>query len=232
MTIQTNDEQEQWKECPEGDGSIFVSTLGRVAQIKFLKQNQRTVASKLSGKHYLCVSINGKKYAVHRLVLETFTPNPDPINLTQVNHKDENPENNVLSNLEWCSPEYNNNYGNHKSNVQKGMRKWMLKKAQERDELEKSQFDGKTESDLLVELLDDDTTPQKRQIIAKHLGVPYQEINTKLKRMFFRIPHDEALELIKSDNTESYMRRYLCHICGVNYQKFNTKVKRVESQAK
>lgn len=228
MTIQSDNQQEQWMEYPNEDGSIFVSTLGRVAQIKILNQVPRSHGSRLSGKNYLCVSTNGHKHLVHRMVLETFRPNPDPVNLTQVNHKDENPENNVLDNLEWCSPEYNNNYGNHKSNVQKGMRNWMLKKAQERDEMEKRQFEGKTESDLLVELLDDDTTSQKRQVIAKHLGVPYKEVNTKLKRMFFRIPHDEALELIKSDNTESHLRRYLCHICGVDYQKFNTKHKRVK----
>lgn len=45
---------------------------------------------------------------VHRLVALCFIPNPN--NLPQVNHKDENPANNHASNLEWCDQKYNVNY--------------------------------------------------------------------------------------------------------------------------
>jgi group I intron endonuclease len=51
----------------------------------------------------------GKNYKVHRLVAMAFIPNPD--NLPIINHKDENPSNNNVNNLEWCTYEYNNNYG-------------------------------------------------------------------------------------------------------------------------
>lgn len=44
-----------------------------------------------------------------------FIPNPD--NLPYINHKDENPSNNCVSNLEWCTPKYNVNYGNSLSKL-------------------------------------------------------------------------------------------------------------------
>ena len=41
-----------------------------------------------------------KTFQVHRLVAQTFIPNPN--NLPQINHKDGNPLNNDIDNLEWC----------------------------------------------------------------------------------------------------------------------------------
>lgn len=45
---------------------------------------------------------------IHRLVAETFISNPN--NLPIVNHKDENPANCHMDNLEWCTYRYNSNY--------------------------------------------------------------------------------------------------------------------------
>lgn len=59
---------------------------------------------------------------VHRLVATAFLPNPN--NLPHLNHKDENRANNALSNLEWCTPHYNNYYskaGYYKSLAGKGV---------------------------------------------------------------------------------------------------------------
>lgn len=53
---------------------------------------------------------NGSKsLAIHKLVAMAYLPNPD--NLPQINHKDENKENNYVNNLEWCTNKYNSNYG-------------------------------------------------------------------------------------------------------------------------
>lgn len=65
-----------------------------------------------SGYLYVCLyDFDGKSHKenIHRLVAETFIPNPN--NLPCVNHKDENKKNNSVSNLEWCTHKYNSNYG-------------------------------------------------------------------------------------------------------------------------
>lgn len=50
-----------------------------------------------------------KRLLIHRLVAAAFIPNPN--NYTEINHKDENPLNNRVNNLEWCDRKYNMNFG-------------------------------------------------------------------------------------------------------------------------
>lgn len=57
---------------------------------------------------------DGKHCFRHQLVMQAFKPNPNPLLYTEINHKDENPHNNNLNNLEWCTHKYNCNYGRRK----------------------------------------------------------------------------------------------------------------------
>jgi hypothetical protein len=68
-------------------------------------------------------SYNQKKRAVHRLVAETYLPNPN--NYSDVHHKDHNPRNNHLSNLEWCPHKKNCEYSRDKIGQNKSQ-KWLI----------------------------------------------------------------------------------------------------------
>ena len=106
---------EIWKVHPDITG-IEVSTLGRVRTLdRVVSSERRTqfikghVLKQQYSRGYLKVGIqvNGKqtmKY-VHRLMAQTFIPNPD--NLPEINHKDCNPSNNDADNLEWCTHQEN-----------------------------------------------------------------------------------------------------------------------------
>lgn len=110
---------EIWKALP-GVTEVEVSTFGMVrtldkevstkSGIRFIKG--RILKQQENNCGYLQVQfyINGKqtKKYVHRLVAQMFIPNPD--NLPQVNHKDCDRTNNNVSNLEFCTASYNNQY--------------------------------------------------------------------------------------------------------------------------
>ena len=85
-----------------------------------------------NGYGYLVVEFqkNGKKkhLRVHRLVAEAFVPNPD--DLPEVNHRDENKHNNHAANLEWCTSSYNKKYGSGiKSRSESMKRVWSQRRA-------------------------------------------------------------------------------------------------------
>lgn len=114
-----NNEKEIWRVHPDISG-IEVSTLGRVRTLDKLGSRENRTYSKKghvlkqsnssNGYPQVSVKVDVKwtSKRVHRLVAQTFIPNPD--NLPDVNHIDCNRKNNNVENLEWCTASYNNQY--------------------------------------------------------------------------------------------------------------------------
>lgn len=112
-----------WKEIAGYEGMYLISDNGEVVSLpRTVKSGEKTIHRKakpikahLRGREKLkyeavTLSKDGqrKSYSVHRLVANAFLPNPE--NLPEINHKDENPLNNKVENLEWCSRQYNIDY--------------------------------------------------------------------------------------------------------------------------
>ena len=104
--------EEIWTDIKDYNGEYQISTLGR---IKSFKQDPKGKIMKpiIRPNGYIKINLykngNMTTYSLHRLVAETFIPNPN--NYPEVNHKDCNPSNCAVSNLEWCTRQYNNTYG-------------------------------------------------------------------------------------------------------------------------
>ena len=120
---------EKWKEIQGTHGLYYVSNLGRVKSFsgrlpRILKQRKHRVKRKCGDAFYRSVNLwyNDKiNYRlVHRLVAEAFILNPNGYPI--INHIDENPANNEVTNLEWCTHKYNARYGKAQERRQKSLR--------------------------------------------------------------------------------------------------------------
>lgn len=111
---------EIWRDIKGTNGYYQVSSWGRVKSVdrcvigsdgRQIMRKGKLLSPYITKKGYLKVALylnnNGEntKFRIHRLVAETFIPNPQ--NLPEVNHIDGNKINNSVTNLEWCTGEYN-----------------------------------------------------------------------------------------------------------------------------
>lgn len=112
--------KEIWKDVQGYEDLYQVSNLGRVKslpKVVDIKRCKITLKEKMlsqieKGDYLsviLCNNRNRRQFSIHRLVAIAFIDNPN--SLPEVNHKDEDKHNNVVSNLEWCDRCYNQNYG-------------------------------------------------------------------------------------------------------------------------
>lgn len=97
---------ERWKPHPVFT-HLHVSDMGR---LKFMYGRVSRGGLQPNGYMRACIVHEQKQYHryVHRLVMETFSLNPDPETRPDVNHINHIKDDNRLVNLEWCSREENN----------------------------------------------------------------------------------------------------------------------------
>ena len=123
--------QEVWIDIDSYEGLYQISNLGRVRRLpKIITDvsqggvrkrlfDGRILSQSFAGCGYKSVMLSKdgcvKRHNVHRLVAQAFIPNPN--NLPEINHLDEDKTNNCVDNLEWCTPKYNSNYGNRNKKI-------------------------------------------------------------------------------------------------------------------
>ena len=127
--------KEEWWDIPGYEGYYQASTQGRIKSVDRTVRSRYgtqkckgTMLTPAVGRNYYRVTLvkegSKKLFTVHRLVATTFLPNPD--NLPQVNHKDENKLNNCVDNLEWCTQQYNLAYGSGRERLTDKTRKAVM----------------------------------------------------------------------------------------------------------
>lgn len=118
--------EEIWKDIQGYEGIYQVSNLGNVKSLNYRNRGYaQNLVPKTNNKGRLWVELAKnrikKPFQISRLVAETFVENPEKLPI--VNHKDENPKNNRVDNLEWCTLSYNVRYSikRHPERTRKGI---------------------------------------------------------------------------------------------------------------
>ena len=124
---------EEWRDVIGYEGLYQVSNLGRVKSMydeRHKKYRELILTPFMNDNGYfrvgLCKDGEKKVFLVHRLVAMTFIPNPE--NLPEVNHKDEDKTNDVVSNIEWCDRKYNIKYGTRNKRISEALTNGKLSK--------------------------------------------------------------------------------------------------------
>jgi len=120
-------EGEEWRDVVGWEGLYMVSSLGRVASLErsIHRKNRYGNNAIFVKKPHLCKPFYSKRYIgfvlcrnstftrkdVHRMVAESFIPNPN--GYPQVDHINDNPKDNRVCNLQWCTAKVNSTKESH-----------------------------------------------------------------------------------------------------------------------
>lgn len=124
--------KEQWRTAIY-DGEIYedfeVSNLGRIKSLNYRRTGKAELmnpSENTDGYFKVNLRKNGenKTCYVHRLIAQTFIPNPE--NKPEINHIDEDKTNNRVDNLEWKWHKDNINHGTHNERSAKARSKPVL----------------------------------------------------------------------------------------------------------
>lgn len=220
---------EIWKPISGYEGIYEVSNLGNVRSLPRYKRGNFDSKVFVEGKEikkvknnrgYYIVQLSKenkvKNFSVHRLVATEFIPNPN--NLPQINHKDEDKSNNTVDNLEWTTLKRNINYGtrNKRMALTKG------KKVQAFDDdgnfimgfcsmVVAEKITGINQGDISrCTLGKTDHAGGYVWKIVKQGGVADDVCEWKLDGVYLHSPHKPLVSCVTDEN----YRYYYCPVCG------------------
>ena len=155
-------------------------------QIRSIARQKGLALNPNKDTKYLMVNLwknnKGKNCYVHRIVAQTFIPNPD--GLPEVNHIDGNRQNNCVSNLEWVSRQ-----GNVKHAIRTGLRTYTNRLSEEH----------------FLELLHQVIAGKSYQDLSKEVDYKVPFLSTKIKSIAIKHNLQEeltnALKLQKTSRT-------------------------------
>ena len=181
---------EIWKDIEGYNGLYQISNLGRVKSLgrrgKGCSLEDRILKPMINKDGYHLVNLKdinhvAKWFTVHRLVALHFIPNPN--DYKEINHKDEIKGNNIVTNLEWCTREYNVSYGTvveRQSNNKKG---------QSNTWLNKPILQYSLEGEFIAEF---DSTTQAAQFLAPVLGKDIEKIKKAINNQLRKYPNGKS----------------------------------------
>lgn len=124
-------DNEKWLHINGYEELYEISNMGRVRSIFYFKKGRVMKPSLQMVENYKRYRVNlvkggkAKCFKVHRLVAQAFIPNPE--NKLQVNHIDNNPLNNIVTNLEWVTNLENSHHSMNQGRLNRGSKNGMAK---------------------------------------------------------------------------------------------------------